>query len=232
MYNLKRLEAYLPEFVFGGIDGSVTTFAVVSGSVGAGLESSVIIILGLANLLADGFAMSVGAYLSAKTSQDTYLKYQLSEAKKIDTQFEVEKTNLSKIYEKAGFEEAILENIVDHVSKDKKTWLEIVMKEKFNLVVEKKTSFSKGLSTYISFVSVGLIPLIIYLADYLSEISIDLFLCSSLLTGLSFIGIGYLKSRVNQSRILRGILETLLLGIIAALVAYSIGDFLEKIIVD
>jgi hypothetical protein len=46
----KAIENYLPEFVYGGIDGSVTTFAVVSGSVGAGFDSSIIVILGLANL--------------------------------------------------------------------------------------------------------------------------------------------------------------------------------------
>ena len=69
---LKKYEAYLGEFVYGGIDGCVTTFAVVAGSVGAGLDSSIIIILGFANLLADGFAMSVGAYLSNKTKKDIF----------------------------------------------------------------------------------------------------------------------------------------------------------------
>lgn len=62
------LERYLPELVYGGFDGCITTFAVVAGSVGANLESSIIIVLGLANLLADGFAMSIGAYLSTKAT--------------------------------------------------------------------------------------------------------------------------------------------------------------------
>lgn len=56
---LNKYQEYLGEFVYGGIDGAVTTFAVVSGAVGAGLDNQVIIILGFANLLADGFAMSV-----------------------------------------------------------------------------------------------------------------------------------------------------------------------------
>ena len=63
---LHRHQDYLGEFVYGGIDGAVTTFAVVAGAVGAGLDNSIIIILGFANLIADGFAMSVGAYLSTK----------------------------------------------------------------------------------------------------------------------------------------------------------------------
>jgi len=65
----KIFRDHLGEFVYGAIDGTVTTFAVVAGAVGADLSSRVIIILGLANLIADGFAMSVGSFLSTKTSR-------------------------------------------------------------------------------------------------------------------------------------------------------------------
>jgi VIT1/CCC1 family predicted Fe2+/Mn2+ transporter len=58
-------QKYLWEFVYWGIDGSITTFAIVSWSVGANLDSGIIVILGFANLLADGFAMSVWSYLSS-----------------------------------------------------------------------------------------------------------------------------------------------------------------------
>ncbi len=58
---------YLPQVVYGGIDGIVTTFAVVSGSAGASLSSKVILILGFANLFADGFSMSIGAYMAEKS---------------------------------------------------------------------------------------------------------------------------------------------------------------------
>src|SRR5687768_1256069 len=81
---LSRYEKYLGPFVYGGIDGSVTTFAVVAGSVGAGLNTSVIIILGLANLLADGFSMSIGAYLSAKSQRSYYYKQKAIEYWEVD----------------------------------------------------------------------------------------------------------------------------------------------------
>jgi len=64
---INKFQDYLGEFVYGSMDGSITTFAVVAGAEGANLSSSIIIILGFANLLADGFAMSVGSYLSAKS---------------------------------------------------------------------------------------------------------------------------------------------------------------------
>ena len=57
---------YLKDFIYGAIDGAVTTFAVVSGVAGAGLSSSIIIILGIANLVADGFSMAVGNFLGSR----------------------------------------------------------------------------------------------------------------------------------------------------------------------
>ncbi|NJW54522.1 VIT1/CCC1 transporter family protein, partial [Salinimicrobium oceani] len=57
---------YIAEFVYGGIDGAITTFAVVAGAEGASLGISVVVILGLANLIADGFSMSVGNFFSTK----------------------------------------------------------------------------------------------------------------------------------------------------------------------
>jgi len=71
---------YLPEFVYGGIDGTVTTFAVVSGVIGASLTSSVVLILGFANLFADGFSMAISNYLSTK-SRNEISKCKLSESK-------------------------------------------------------------------------------------------------------------------------------------------------------
>ncbi len=65
-----RKKEYIAEFVYGGIDGAVTTFAVVSGAIGASLSPAVILILGFANLFADGFSMGVSNYLSSKSQQD------------------------------------------------------------------------------------------------------------------------------------------------------------------
>ncbi len=67
---IKKIEENLREFVYGGMDGAVTTFAVVTGAAGANLDTSVILILGYANVLADGFSMAVGSFLSEKSDQD------------------------------------------------------------------------------------------------------------------------------------------------------------------
>ena len=65
----RRQHAYLPQMVYGAFDGIVTTFAVVAAAAGAGLSNSVVIILGLANLIADGFSMGASAYLSRRAER-------------------------------------------------------------------------------------------------------------------------------------------------------------------
>ncbi len=67
---IKKIENNLREFVYGGMDGAVTTFAVVTGAAGANLGAKTILILGFANVLADGFSMAVGSFLSEKSDQD------------------------------------------------------------------------------------------------------------------------------------------------------------------
>jgi len=67
---MKKGAKYLPEFVYGGIDGAITTFAVVSGVLGASLSASIVLILGFANLIADGFSMAVSSYFSTKSRND------------------------------------------------------------------------------------------------------------------------------------------------------------------
>jgi len=226
----KRFEKYLGEFVYGGIDGCVTTFAVVAGSVGAGLDSAVIIILGFANLLADGFAMSIGAYLSTKSEQDNYNKHQQVEYWEVDNLPEVEKEEIREIYAEKGFEGELLEKVVDVITSDKDRWVHTMMKEELEMIEEQRSPFWIGATTYISFITIGLIPLVIYVVDYISPIHQNLFLVASILTAMGFIVIGWLKTYVNQTSKIKGVLETLFLGGIAAFVAYFVGDFLEQLI--
>lgn len=226
---LNRFQHYLGEFVYGGIDGSVTTFAVVAGSAGANFDSSVVIILGFANLLADGFAMSVGSYLSSKSGQQTYEKHRKIEYWEIENMPEEEKKEIREIYKEKGFQGKLLEDIVSVITSDKDRWVDVMMKEELKMIEESKSPFFTALMTYLSFIAIGFIPLIAYVADYVSQSgSSHLFLISCFLTSAAFIIIGYLKSFLNNSSRVKGILETLLLGGIAAAVAYFVGNVLEK----
>lgn len=229
--RIKKFQEYLGEFVYGGIDGSVTTFAVVAGSAGAELSVSVVLILGFANLLADGFAMSVGAYLSTRSELDNYKKFHKRVENKIDENPESAKREVLHIFEQKGFRENILAQTVQVIIADKKLWAETIMKEKLEMLPEQKSPIAMGAVTYLSFVLVGLIPLLSYLLGWgLNGSHENLFVVSCILTSFAFATIGILKAFITQTSITRGMLETLALGGIAAVVSYFVGDILEKMI--
>lgn len=225
-----RFQEHLGEFVYGGIDGSVTTFAVVAGAAGAGLDSAVVIILGFANLIADGFAMSVGSYLSTKSEKQNYEKHKQIEYWEVDHLPETEREEIRQIYAAKGFEGELLDQVVETITADKDRWVDVMMKEELEMAAETKSPLAMGFVTFISFLAMGLVPLAIYVWDYLYPTTQDLFFISGLLTGICFLGIGYLKSIVTNTPRLRSILETLLLGGAAATLSYYVGLILESLI--
>ncbi len=226
----EKFQEYLGEFVYGGIDGCVTTFAVVAGASGAGLDSSIILILGFANLLADGFAMSVGAYLSTKSEKDVYEKHKQTEYWEVENLPEVERQEIRDIYAAKGFEGELLEQVVETICADKDRWVDVMMKEELEMMPETKSPIMMGGMTYLSFLLIGLIPLIIYVWDFVITPVENLFAIASGLTMCGFIFIGWLKSYVTNTNLVRGIGETLILGILAAAVSYFVGDILEQMV--
>lgn len=226
-----RFQDYIGEFIYGGIDGSVTTFAVVAGAAGAHLDSAIVLILGFANLFADGFSMSVGSYLSTKSEKENYEKHKAIEYWEVDHLPEKERDEIREIYQAKGFEGELLERVVDKITEDKDRWVDVMMKEELEMQEETKSPLQMGFVTFISFLILGFIPLIVYVIDYTGDgISGDLFVYSSTLTFITFAGIGFAKSYVTNTNKLRSTLETLFLGGSAAVLAYFVGDFLEKMI--
>ena len=227
-----RYSDYLGEFVYGGIDGSVTTFAVVAGSAGADLPVKIVLILGFANLIADGFSMSVGNFLSVKSEIDNYNKHKKTEYWEVENIPEAEKQEIREIYTKKGFKGEMLEKIVTTITADKDLWVNVMMKEELEMQEPNKSPYHTAGATFISFVSVGVIPLLVYIYQYLANIIVDSnFLISSVLTGLAFIIIGYLRSYVTLTNRFVSVLQTLLLGTAAALLAYFVGAFLKDLLV-
>lgn len=228
--NLK-IHDFITEFVYGGIDGSVTTFAVVAGAIGASFDMDVIIILGLANLLADGFSMSVGSYLSAKSNNEQYEKHKRIEYWEIEHMRDSEVEEIRTIYKEKGLEGEVLEKVVEVITSDKDRWVDEMMKDELKMLPESKSPVWSGLATFIAFIIVGFIPLIMFITNFLfGWPSTNLFLIASILTGLAFAIIGFVKARLNHANIFKGILETLILGGSAAIIAYYVGSILENVI--
>jgi VIT1/CCC1 family predicted Fe2+/Mn2+ transporter len=223
-----RSQDYLPEFVYGGMDGIVTTFAVVAGAAGAGLDSSVVIILGFANLIADGFSMSVGSYLANHSEKHTYEKYRRLEYLEVDHNPEEGREEVRQIFIKKGLKGRSLERVVKAITSDRDVWVDTMMKDELGLTPGSRSPLSKAVVTFFSFIAVGLVPMVVFLVDYLVGVGSNLFLLSSVMTVAAFIGVGFLKSYVGEQPLWKGVLETLSLGVGAALLAYWVGAVLER----
>lgn len=225
----------LEDFVYGATDGAVTTFAVVAGVIGASLSPSIVLILGFANLLADGLSMAVGNYLAAKTRLEYLQKVRRREEWEIDNLVEQEKQEIRDIYAKKGFKEELLEEIVRIITSRRKVWVDTMMREELGLVEDSsRQPLHTAITTFVAFNLVGLIPLLPFVAMFIAGFVVistsDAFTYSIVLTGVAFFLIGSIKGRIVQTPMIRSAISTLLIGGIAASVAFLVGYLLSLVV--
>lgn len=221
---------YLGEMVYGGLDGIITTFAVVSGVAGAQLGTPVILILGLANLFADGFSMATGAYLSTKSEQEYYRREWEREAWEVEHFPDGERAELYEVYRHRGYEETEARQLVDIQSRAPSRWVKAMMIDELGMMEDESNPLVNGLVTFGSFVIAGAVPLIIYLLGLAFPMSPDAaFPISIALSGLALFGLGAAKVLVTKLNPIRSGLEMLAVGGLAAGVAYAVGALLKGI---
>lgn len=171
--DLESSGRYLAEVIYGANDGIVTTFAVVSGVAGAALNPSIVLILGAANLFADGFSMGMSNYLSRRSDLD-YQRSQRANSREPPT-----------------------------APSDGKS--------------PRRTAFI----TFLAFVIAGWAPLIPYILEVRPT-----FLLSIVFTGLAFFAVGASRSLVTSRRWFVNGAEMFVIGMAAAIVAYTVGNLL------
>lgn len=221
---------YVGDMVYGGLDGIITTFAVVSGVAGAQLGTPVVLILGLANLLADGFAMATGSYLSSKSEQEYYDREEQRESWEAEHFPEGEKTELYEVYRHQGYSEEDAQQLVEIQSRDHKLWVRAMMVEELGMLQDERNPLLRGLATFSSFVIAGSLPLAIYFAGLITTIPASIaFPVSIALSGLALFILGAAKVLVTKLNPLRSGIEMLLVGSLAASVAYTVGALLKGI---
>jgi len=221
---------FIGSLVYGGLDGIITTFAVVSGVAGAQLNPGIILILGLANLFGDGFSMATGAYLSSKSEKEYYQREREREAWEVDHFPEGEKAELVEIYLSQGYPLEDAEKMVEIKSKEEERWVNAMMLEELGLMENTANPFTEAGYTFVAFIVAGVIPLLAYLADYIFKLQIPAtqsFFISMALSGLALFGLGAAKVKITERNPFRSGLEMLLVGGAAAGVAYLIGALLK-----
>ena len=222
---VKAPYGYLGDSVFGAIDGTVTTFAVVAGAMGGGLEHTVILILGFANLIADGFSMAAGNYLSTKSDRERVEQARESEFWHIARFPEGEREEVRQIFTNKGFSGDTLEKIVEVISSDHRLWVDTMLHEELGLNIAHRDPWRAALCTFGAFLVFGAVPLASFLAPHLQDS--QRFTISILLTAFAFAAIGLAKARVLERPLWRSGFETLLTGGLAAGLAYIVGAWLR-----
>ncbi|KTD07587.1 VIT1/CCC1 transporter family protein [Legionella jamestowniensis] len=218
----KPTPSYLRDWIYGGIDGVVTTFAIVSGVVGGQLSSLVILILGFANLLADGFSMAASNYLGTKSEFDQYQHFKQIEKKHISLIPDGEKREMMQILKNQGLEGDALHQLVNIITSNRELWIKMMLQEEYGLPSSIKSPLLAALCTFFSFLIFGFIPLLPYVLNLKLA-----FHWSYLCAGLTFFLIGSIKSFWSIKSWLRSGLETFLLGGLTAFIAYFIGWYLH-----
>ncbi|MHC4953780.1 MAG: VIT1/CCC1 transporter family protein [Planctomycetota bacterium] len=216
--------SYLGDGVLGAIDGAITTFAIVAGATGAGLSGGIALVLGLANVLADGFSMGVSNFLKAKSDRQVVERARRMEERHIDEIPEGEREEIREIFRVKGLEGDVLEEVVAVITRDRNRWVDTMLTDELGLQLETPEPGRAGFTTFLAFLLAGLIPLTPLM--FLDGIGQDnWFLVSSVVTAATFILIGVIKARLVAESMFAHAVESLLIGGGAAFLAYFVGHW-------
>lgn len=228
LYHQKQAGNYIRDLVYGANDGIITTFAVVAGATGASLSPLIVIIMGFANLLADGISMGASNYLGTKSEIDYQKAQRVKEEWEINHLCNIEIQEIKDIYRERGFEGEDLEKAVKLTISNRKRWIDVMMKDELGIIeTSVENPLKHGLATFLAFVVAGLIPLFSYILPNFAD---KAFFASVILTTLALAVIGGLRTLISLKKWWRGSIEMLLVGGIAAVVAYFLGGFIKNLV--
>ncbi|WP_299732633.1 VIT1/CCC1 transporter family protein [uncultured Tateyamaria sp.] len=208
----------LKDMIYGGIDGAVTTFAIVAGVEGAGLSHSIIVALGLANILADGFSMAASNYSGTKAELDDRKRIIQIEQRHIANHREGEMEELRQILALRGLSGIVLTQATAAIAQNEENWIALMLTDEYGLTRDDPNPLRAALATFAAFLMAGAVPLIPFVFGLHDPFALSV--CATLIT---FFLIGAGKSRWSLAKWWRSGAETLLIGGVAALLAYGVG---------
>lgn len=215
--------SYLRDWLYGGIDGGVTTFAIVAGAAGGELGHRVTIILGLANLLADGFSMAASNFSGTRAEVEELKRMRGIEARHIAENPEGEREEIRQIYARKGFHGEGLESVVSTISSDQQRWIDTMLAEEYGLARDIRSPWRAAVTTFAAFVTCGAVPLLPFMFGWRNPL-----MPSVIMTVLVFAVVGALRSQWSAGRWWAAALETTALGSAAAGLAYFLAVTLRQ----
>jgi vacuolar iron transporter family protein len=223
---------YLKEIVYGGNDGIVTTFAVVAGFTGAAAHGSIahysyatVLLFGLANLFADAASMGLGNFLSVRSEKDVYNAERKKQLRRVQENPDKYKELTTKILLDKGYNQKQATEMMEIFSTNEKHWTQFLMNNTINLSnpSDENPTYT-AIATFTAFTIFGSIPLLPYI--FLGT-NPNLFLYSSTTSFLALILLGVIRGKIVQENMARSIMEIVIVGGVAASIAYFVGTFFK-----
>lgn len=214
--------AYIRDVVFSANDGLITTFAVVAGVAGASLSYRIVVIMGLANLLADGISMALGNYLGIKSRIDFERTSRRTEENEVKNMPGKEREEMEDIARLRNIPAPRVAEWISTMTSDKRLWIDEMLVWELGILPEEGHPVRTGIATFIAFAVAGFFPLI----PYVFNTAGNKFTTSIVITALVLFGVGSLRSLVTKRNWVRSGIEMLLVGGTAAVAAYIVGAWL------
>ncbi len=215
------------DIVIGMADGLTVPFALAAGLSGAVDSPHIILVAGIAEIAAGSIAMGLGGYLSGRTDVEHYHSEEAREYYEVEHYPEKERQEVKEIFAGYGINEEVQDKIVDELSKDKKQYVDFMMRYELGLEPPSANrARNSALTIGASYIVGGLIPLLPYV--FCSNVHIGL-LVSAAVTLLALLGFGYVKSRVTGQPPLKGAIYTMVIGALAAGAAFGIATLFQHI---
>jgi VIT1/CCC1 family predicted Fe2+/Mn2+ transporter len=229
-YHLKSSDV-LKDIVIGMSDGLTVPFALAAGMVGAvsntGLTdpTRLIIIAGMAEIAAGSIAMGLGGYLAGKTEEDYYKSELKREYEEVETVPDVEKQEVKDFFKELGFSESLQTQAMEEITKDKHRWVKFMMQYELNLEApDPKRAHRSAFNIGLSYIVGGLIPLSPY---FFADNALHGLELSAIITLICLFIFGYFKSKLTGVNPWAGALKVMLIGAMAASVAFGITKIIE-----
>ena len=216
--------SYLRDGVYGAVDGIVTTFAVVAGVAGSGLDARVVLILGMANLVGDGFSMAVANFLGIRSEERRRTRIRREEERHIDLVPEGEREEIRQLLARDGLSGDVLDRATDAVTSDRRRWIDVMMTREHGLSAVGVSAFTAAAATFAAFVIAGVVPLAAFLIDRIPGVAVGHpFAWSIALAAGAFLGVGAAEGAIVDEPKARSAVRTAAVGGAAAALAYVVG---------